>query len=235
MIIRALFVIALCMQSLYAAELQEFSAEYEIFYGDIHLGKANYRFRHVDGNSYRFEFSSNLRFLIFWDQRSVYSDLVYEDGQLRPSYYRHDRKGTGHDYLEQIIFDPAGKQIVTTYEKDEKELEYEADIIDGLTMQLQMMLDLQRGIEQPSYRIVDFNKLKTYAFRPAGKEVLNIQDRDYETVMLQVVRKSEKRETRMWFAPERNYLPMQMVHFSKGKKKFNAHLVNYAEPASTGQ
>jgi hypothetical protein len=33
----------------------------------------------------------------------------------------------------------------------------------------------------------------------------------------------------MWFSPERNYLPVQMVHYSKEKKRFNAHLVKYRE------
>ncbi|TNF87350.1 MAG: DUF3108 domain-containing protein [Gammaproteobacteria bacterium] len=234
MLIRALLFIALCIQPLHAAAIQEFSADYEIFYGDIHLGKANYRFSHQDGNSYRFDFDSKLRFLIFWDERSVSSDLVYEGERLRPTHYRHDRKGTGRDYREEILFDRPNDRIVTTYGKKKKELGYEKDIIDGLTMQLQMMLDLQRGIERPSYRIVDFNRLKTYEFSLAGTEVLNIQDRDYESIILQVVRKNERRKTQMWFAPERNYLPLQMVHFSKGKKKFNAHLVAYTEFDSGG-
>ena len=232
---RAFLIFALFgLQPLYAAEIREFSADYEIFYGDIHLGKATYRFSHMNGNSYRFDFDSKLRFLIFWDERSVSSDLVYEDQRLLPSHYRHDRRGTGRDYREEILFDRPNDRIVTTYGKEEKELDYETDIIDGLTMQLQMMLDLQRGIERPSYRIVDFNRLKTYEFSLAGTEVLNIQDRDYESIILQVVRNNERRKTQMWFAPERNYLPLQMVHFSKGKKKFNAHLVAYNEFDSGG-
>ena len=198
--IRSLVLVALCIQPLYAADIQEFSAQYEIFYGEIHLGKANYRFSHKNGNSYRFEFDSKLRFLIFWDQRSVSSDLVYEDQRMLPSQYRHDRKGTGRDYREEILFDRPNNRIIATY-----------------------------GIERPSYRIVDFNKLKTYEFSLVGTEVLNIQGRDYESIILQVVRKNERRKTQMWFSTERNYLPLQMVHFSKGKKKFNAHLVNYTE------
>jgi hypothetical protein len=224
-----LIVIVLYAQSLFAAEIQEFSADYAIYYGDIHLGKANYRFSHSKENYYRFDFASDLRFLIFWDERIVSSDLVYEDQHLLPSYYRHDRKGTGRDYLEEIVFDRSNKRIRATYRKESKELDYEIDIIDGLTMQLQLMLDLQRGIEQPKYKIVDFNRLKEYEFSFAGTETINIQDVDYDGVIFQVVRNHERRKTQMWFSPERNYLPIKMVHFSKGKKKFNAHLTNYIE------
>jgi len=224
-----LVVIVLCTQPLFAAEIQEFSADYEIYYGDIHLGKANYRLSHSKDNFYRFDFASELSFLIFWDERNVSSDLVYEDQRLLPSHYRHDRKGTGRDYLEEIVFDRANNRIRATYGKESKELDYEKDMIDGLTMQLQMALDLQRGIERPKYRIVDFNRLKEYEFSFAGTETINIQDLDYESVIFQVVRNHERRSTQMWFAPERNYLPLKMVHFSKGKKRFNAHLVNYIE------
>lgn len=229
MYIYAFLLIVLCTQPLFASEIQEFSADYEIYYGDIHLGKANYRFSHTKDNHYRFDFASDLSFLIFWDERIVSSDMVYEDQYLRPSYYRHDRKGTGRDYLEEIVFDRTNKLIRTTYGKESKELDYENDIIDGLTMQLQLVLDLQRGIERPKYRIVDFNRLKEYEFSFAGKETINIQDVDHEGVIFQVVRKHERRKTQMWFSLERNYLPLKMVHFSKGKKKFNAHLVNYNE------
>ncbi len=224
-----LIVFVLYAQSPFAAEIQEFSADYAIYYGDIHLGKANYRFSHSKENYYRFDFTSDLSFLIFWDERIVSSELVYEDQHLLPSYYRHDRKGTGRDYLEEIVFDRSNNRIRATYGKESKELDYEKDIIDGLTMQLQLMLDLQRGIEQPRYKIVDFNRLKEYEFSFAGAETINIQDVDYDGVIFQVVRNHERRKTQMWFSPERNYLPIKMVHFSKGKKKFNAHLANYIE------
>ena len=221
--------IALFIQPLYAAEIQEFTADYEIFYGNLRLGKANYRFSNSKDNYYRFDFVSDLRFLIFSDERIVSSELVYEDLRLLPSYYSHDRKGTGRDYFEEIRFDRSESLIRSTYKKKSKEFVYEKDIVDGLTVQLQIMLDLQRGIKQPKYRILDVNKVREREFSFVGEETINIQNVDYHSVIYQVVRDNNKRKTQMWFSPERNYLPLKMVHFSKGKKKFNAHLVNYSE------
>lgn len=222
-----IFLILLYAQSIGASGLQEFKAEYEIFYGDIHLGNANYRFTHSQEDQYRFDFSSELSFLIFWDERVVSSELTHDDQRLLPTYYRHDRKGTGSDYLEEIEFDRANQRILATYQEESKELDYEEDVIDGLTMQLQMMLDLRRGIEQPSYRIVDFNRLKEYEFGFERTETIDIQGTEYECVVYRVVRDHERRTTEMWFSPERNYLPIRMAHYSKGKKKFNAQLVEY--------
>ena len=60
--------LALFVQPLYAAEIQEFTADYEIYYGEFLLGKANYRFSNPKDNYYRLDFVSDLRFLIFSDK-----------------------------------------------------------------------------------------------------------------------------------------------------------------------
>lgn len=223
----------LLFQPLHAVELQEFTADYGVFYGDIELGKATYRFTHAGGGQYRFDFSSELSFLIFSDERVVRSEFTLEDWRLRPSFYSHDRKGTGRDYLEEIHFDPAKNIIRSTYLKESREYPYEDDVVDGLTVQLQLMLDLQRGVEQMKYKIIDFNRIREREFKFAGQETIQLEGVDYPSVIYQVVRDNNKRKTQMWFSTEHNYLPVQMVHFSKGKKKFNAHLVSYREIALT--
>lgn len=221
--------IAFLIQPVCASEIQEFTAEYEILYGDIHLGKANYRFSHSQDNHYRFDFSSELRFLIFSDVRAVKSELNYEDTHLLPRYYSHDRKGTGRDYFEEVIFDRSEQLIRSNYKGESIEFAYEEDIVDGLTVQLLMMLDLQKGNRQLRYKILDANRIREREFRFVGEESITIQGTDYHSVIYEVVRDNNRRKTQMWFSPERNYLPVQMVHFSKGKKRFNAHLLNYQE------
>ena len=227
-ILIAIFV-AFFVQPLCASEIQEFTAEYEILYGDLRLGKANYRFSNSLGDNYRFDFSSELRFLIFSDMRVVKTELIYEDKQLLPSYYSHDRKGTGRDYFEEVLFDRSENLISSTYQGESTEFVYEKDIVDGLTVQLLLMLDLQQGNRQPRYKILDANRIREREFRYVGEESITIQSADHHSVIYEVVRDNNRRKTQMWFSSERNYLPLQMVHFSKGKKKFNAHLLNYQE------
>lgn len=224
-----LILIAFIARPLPANELQQFTADYEIFYGDIRLGKANYRFSHVQDQHYRFDFVSDLSFLIFWDDRIVSTELTYEDSRLLPLYYSHDRKGTGSDYFEEIRFDRSENVIRSTYGEEQQEFAYEKDVVDGLTVQLQLMLDLQRGIQQPRYKILDVNRIREREFSFVGEETITLANEDYHSVIYQVVRDNNRRKTQMWFSPERNYLPVQMVHYSKGKKKFNAHLVRYRE------
>lgn len=229
----ALTLIVFFSQPILAADLQEFTANYQINFGDIELGTANYRFSHTGDSEYLFDFSSDLRFLVFWDEREVKTELVLEGSRLVPRYYSHDREGTGRDYLEEIAFDSSEAVIRTTYLKETQEFDYEKGVVDGLTVQLQMALDLQQGAKQLRYKIIDSNRIREREFQLVGEETITIQGEDCHTVIYEVVRDNNKRKTRMWFSTERNYLPVQMVHFTKGKKRFNAHLVNYSEHDSS--
>ena len=210
-----------------AADIQEFVAEYQVNYGDLRLGKANYRLSHQQGDRYDFYFTSELGFLVFWDERTVRTELVYESPNLLPRYYNHDRRGTGRDYSEEVTFSPSEGIIHSRFMKESEELDYDREIVDGLTVQLQLMLDLQRGISQPRYKILDENRVREREFRFVGEEVVTLLGSDHQTVVYEVVRDNNRRKTQMWFSPERHYLPVQMVHYSKGKKKFNAQLVSY--------
>jgi hypothetical protein len=73
------------------------------------------------------------------------------------------------------------------------------------------------------------NRIREREFSIVGEETITLANEDYHSVIYQVVRDNNRRKTQLWFSPERNYLPVQMVHYSKGKKKFNAHLVRYRE------
>lgn len=224
-----LVLIVFMVPPLAASEIKGFTADYGIYYGNIHLGTASYRFGHVKENIYHFDFVSDLRFLIFSDERIVRSENFYEDQHLRPSYYSHDRKGTGPDYFEEIRFDRSENLIRSTYKDDSQEFAYEEDIIDGLSVQLQMMLDLRRGIKQPKYKILDVNRIREREFSFVSEETISVFNVTYQSVMYQLVRDNDRRKTQIWFSPEHNYLPVQMVHFAKGKKKFNARLIRFHE------
>jgi hypothetical protein len=221
-------------QSLFASEPQEFTAQYQINYGTIRLGEANYQLNRVGENSFHFDFSSDLSFLIFSVERVVKSKLIYEEPYLLPDYYSHHRKGTGKDYFEEVRFERSQNIIHSSYSDQNIELDYEKDIVDGLTVQLQLMLDLQRGVERPKYKILDENRVREREFSYVGQETITIENEDCHTVVYEVVRDNNRRKTQMWFSPERNFLPVQMVHFSKGKKKFNAFLTHYTNLEEPG-
>ena len=216
--------------SLNAAPIPEFSAKYEVYYGDYSLGTGRYELAQTAEDQYKFSFVSKMRFfLMFTDKRWVSSTFEYKDDQILPIRYEHKREGTGPNYYDVIKFDAAANLIDSVHKKDHYKQDYNALIRDGLSVQLQLMLDLRRGVKHPKYLILDENELKEREFSFIKEETLKIEGKVYDCVLYQVVRSSNSRKTQMWFSIKDNYQPVMMAHYSKEKKRFNARLVSYHE------
>ena len=223
-----IFLVLFCSSAIARTEIPSFQADYKVYYGDMHLGEGRYTLKkNVLSNVYQFSFSSQLGFLIFSDKRQVQSSFTYNNNQLLPIQYSHERTGSGPNYLDTIKFDRHSGHISSTHKNKTIELNYDKLIRDGLTVQLQLMLDLQRGIKKTNYPILDDNRLKVRKFVNLGMETLTIDNKTYHCIKIEVSRRNSKRKTQMWFSPAHNYQPIQMTHFVKNKKQFNAHLINY--------
>lgn len=231
-----LLVLTLMLVSLpaFASKLTGFTAEYQVYYGDYNLGAGRYTLAHTQGDEYKFSFHSKMRFLLmFSDKRWVESDFLYQNDQVLPIRYQHKREGTGPDYFDKIVFDVSANQIRSVHKKDEYKLDYDDLVRDGLSVQLQLMLDLRRGMKRPKYKILDENKLREREFSYVKDEILTIEGKQYDCVMYQVVRSSKKRKTQMWFSKDHDYQPVMMAHYSKDKKRFNARIVSFKEDKPT--
>lgn len=217
------------LQNSRAEELDNFTADYNVFYGQLKLGEGVYILRQLQNNTYNFSFKSNMRFLIFSDKRRVDVDFNFIDGQVQPIRYTHKRTGTGPDTVDVITFDKVSNKIVSEHEDGTYQQEYDALIRDALSAQLQLILDLEKGVKKPSYIILDDNRVKQRHFEFVDKVTITVSDEEYHCVVYQLTRNKKKKRTKMWFSIEHNYLPVQMIHFDKNKKKFNAELTFFAE------
>lgn len=225
--------VGFCSQTI-AADIPQFQADYKVYYGDRHLGEGRYTLKKSrTSDSYQFHFSSQLSFLIFSDKRDVQSTFAYTNTHLLPRHYSHERKGSGPDYLDTINFDKKSGRITSIHKGKTIELSYDQTIRDGLTVQLQLMLDLQRGGEKLSYTILDDNRIKLRNFNNLGMEAISINNKTYHCIKIEILRRNSKRKTHMWFSPAHNYQAIQMAHFVDNKQKFNAHLIKYTELNTT--
>ena len=216
-----------------AEMMDEFSAEYEIFYGDYNLGQIQYRLQHHDNGLYRFHLDSKIRFLLlFSDHRKIVAEFNYQQHQLKPVVYNLKRAGTGTNYTEDIRFDSASREIRSQYKNHHIAIEYNTAIKDSLSMQLQLLLDLRRGIDYPQYLLLENNTLKTLQFERIREETIAVEGKKYRCVMYQLRQKENNHSSRMWFAIDYGFQPVLMAHYKDDKKRFNARLVSYQENPS---
>ncbi|WP_228768452.1 DUF3108 domain-containing protein [Shewanella sp. TC10] len=203
------------------------NAEYKVFYGSIELGKARYQLPVSNNGYYNYRFDSDVSLLMLSDVRNIKSEFQLVDGKLKPIRYLSERSGTGSDYSEQTAF-AASQGVIHTIYKDEREkLDYEENIFDPLMVQLQFRMDMYTNPETLEYEMVKEKEFDDYKFRIIGKEQMILDSGTYQTIKIEVVRSSKKRQTFFWMAPELNYLPVRLSHFSKGSKQLDIQIDNY--------
>ncbi len=209
------------------------TAEYQVYYGSIELGKARYQLPAPEGNVYQYRFDSDVSLLVLSDRRNVRSDFISDGDQLTPMRYTHNRKGTGPSFQEQAAFAKEQSVVHSRYKDERAKLPYTDILYDPLMVQLQFRLDLAKGKKDLHYSMVKEGEIDEYDFRIIGKERMNIDSGSYETVKIEVVRDSKKRQTFFWMAPDLGYLPVRLTHFEKGSKQLDIKLLNYqfSEPA----
>jgi hypothetical protein len=208
------------------------TAEYQVNYGSIELGKARYQLPVAKGNVYQYRFDSDVSLLVLSDRRNVRSDFISDGEQLTPMRYTHDRNGTGPSFQEQAAFATEQEVVHSRYKDERTKLPYTDTLYDPLMVQLQFRLDLAKGKKDLHYAMVKKGEIDEYDFRIIGKERMNIESGSYETIKVEVARDSKKRQTFFWMAPDLGYLPIRLTHFEKGSKQLDIKLLSYhfAEP-----
>lgn len=204
------------------------TAEYQVYYGSIELGRARYILDAPQGNFFRYRFDSDVGLLMLSDRRHIRSDFTLEaDNQLAPMRYSVERTGTGPSFREQAAFAKGQNVVHSRYKEERAQFPYDSELFDPLMVQLQFRLDMQADKDELHYTMVKEGEVDDYAFKVVGKERVNIESGSYQTVKIEVVRDSKKRQTFFWMAPDLSYLPIRLTHFEKGSKQLDIKLLNY--------
>ncbi|WP_242620273.1 DUF3108 domain-containing protein [Shewanella maritima] len=203
------------------------TASYKVFYGSFELGDAHYTLPKTDSNYYKYHFDSEVGLLMLSDERKIESEFLVEDGRLTPYRYSHERTGTGSDYEEQTLFLKNEQYVHTIYKSDAIKLDYKEELFDPLMVQLQFRMDLAANKRPLAFKMVKDMEVDDYSFRVVADEKVTLDSGTYDTVKIEVVRDSSKRQTFFWMAKDLAYLPVRLSHFSKGSKQLDIQLASY--------
>lgn len=241
-----LFLLAFWLVPAGAATLEPFTAEYKFYYADWQLGTSTYSLKKTASDRYLFSFASSLKILVFTDFRKVTSEFVERANRLYPLRYRHERTGTGADYVDMIVFDQKQRRITSTISGESVEMPYDAQLLDGLTVQFQLMLDVKRSASDDkskdyndkdyndkdyNYSVLEGNVVEPITFTEMAPETITIEGKRYECVVFEAKRRGGRLKTDIWFAKNLGFLPVQLAHFVNGSRRFNARLAHYSKLA----
>ncbi|EKE76169.1 DUF3108 domain-containing protein [Gallaecimonas xiamenensis] len=200
-------------------------ATYDATYKILRKGKAlgvGTRSLSWVGDHYELKNASDLRWLIFTDQRQEASTFTVEDGQILASHYEYSRSGTGPDESDVLDFDG------NTVKSGGAGIEVQGTVFDPLSYQQQLALDLAAGKDKVNYRVVKELKEKEYRFEVVGEERISTPLGELDTLRVERDRgEGSSRQTIFWLAPSLDYTLVRLWQAKDGVEQMELVISDY--------
>ncbi len=140
-----------------------------------------------------------------------HSQFRYVDGSLRPDRYRYTLSMLIKKREQREEFDWKRNQVTHTYKKETSTEPAPAGLQDRFSSRIQLRLDLAAGRDRMTYEVAEKGRIKTYEFAVEGEEERDTFAGRVKTVRVVRVREPDSdRETRMWFVPKWQWLPLRL-------------------------
>ncbi len=150
------------------------------------------------------------------------------DGKLCPIEYHYLFNNSGSKRNAWIIFDREKFVAKSLYKTVTVELDIRSDHVDRMLETLVFRSDLISGKIAEKYSFVERNSLREAVYEKIGTETVKTKAGNFDTVMYRRQRVGSSRSAIIWFAPELEYLPVQMRHFKGDKATGTVTLKHYS-------
>lgn len=199
-------------------DIPSFEASYRIERSAFDIGQVQLRFRRGPGTEYVYQSLTEVAGFIAWfrdDRVEETSRGVMDAAGIRPAYYRFQRTGGDGDRLAEISFDWESGQVRNVVDGQPWKMPVPPGTLDKLVVQVAMMRDLQKAVEDLSFKVADGGRLKDYRLFVRERETLELPAGEFQTVKVEKAPQSRGRRTLLWVAPALGYLPVQIMRIEK--------------------
>ncbi|NMT65380.1 DUF3108 domain-containing protein [Marinobacter orientalis] len=137
----------------------------------------------------------------------------WENNQVIPLRYRYKLSGFLIRKREEAIDFDWDKMVVSGHhEGDRFSMELKEGAMDPMGYQLQLSQDIKAGKREMEYLVIDKGDYDTDRFAVIDQETTRINGEELRTLKAEKVRDSDsKRQSLMWFAPERDYMLIRFL------------------------
>lgn len=203
--------------------MKPYQADYVITRNGSEYGEG-YRYLEVSSDGeWQLRTKSDISWFILSDTRKARSVFVVDTDKhyLEPKEFIYERTGTGSDKSFHGEFKADEKTVRNVDSGSLLDIDWKGALFDEANVTEQLRIDLAQGDETFKYRLVDEKgKEDEYRFRVMAKnELLSLPYGELETVKVERVRDSNRRQTFFWFAPELNYVMVKMQQFKEGDEQ----------------
>lgn len=157
--------------------------------------------------------------------------LVIEGG-IRPLQYDSVDSISKKGKSLHFNFDWQQKTVTGSINEQDFQLELQGFVYDRVSIQYQLMLDLQNQITREEYSLLDNDKPKLLQVVVIEKKQIKVPFGKFLAVGIQHRKEGSGRVTTLWCVEELDYLPVLIEQHRDGKLIVRAALTRY-QPATT--
>ena len=115
--------------------------------------------------------------------------------------------------------------LITGHYKDRAiKLPLTGNIIDKVSLQIAIIMDIRRGIDQSEYYILDKDKIQVVQVNRNSSAIINVPFGKFEAIEINRSNPNSNRINTLWLAPELDYIPVKITQEEDGKIVFSASL-----------
>ena len=200
---------------------EPFAAHYAAEWKDISVGTSDLQLeRDAQAGHYHYRWNISARGIF----RVVYSHDVTQqswfalhDDHIRPNKYRGEEGSS----VVAFDFDWESGHARGSSEGKPVDIVLKPGTQDLMSIQVEIMLDLQNGTMPSTFPIIDKDQLKDFLYTREGTATLRTAIGTLDTVIVASRRSpTDSRVLRMWFAPTLGYVPVQAERSRDGRLEF---------------
>jgi hypothetical protein len=199
----------------FAQTLTPFTANYEVKFHGINVGKSTRQLKINKKGQYTFVDHIWSTF-VFTDLDSLQQTQgTYHNNLIQPTQYASTYKNGDKSKKSTAQFNLKTQQASGTYKNKPFKLKISTGIQDSLSYQLQMRINLLEH-KPLSFKLVNQDEINTYTFKVVGNEMLDTPMGKLATLKLTRSNSGKNRSTTFWLAKKYNYLIVKAVHVEHG-------------------
>ena len=134
--------------------------------------------------------------------------------------YQYKRNILGIKKTEKLKYDREAGVANYTTKKKKRQVTLETGYLNRLSYQVQLQRDLINQVSPLQYQVISRGRLKEYNFETQGEETLDTPLGKIKALKVKRIREDDERETLFWFAPEWNYLLVQLWQREEGGEDY---------------
>jgi|TARA_R110000822_G_scaffold59736_21_gene149028 hypothetical protein len=146
--------------------------------------------------------------------------LLDEQRGIVDQNYQYKRNVLGIKKTEKLRYNREAGVANYKTKKKQRQVTLEDGYLNRLTYQVQLQRDLINQVSPLQYQVISRGRLKQYKFETLGEETLDTPLGKIKALKVRRIRDDDDRETLFWFAPEWNYLLVQLWQREEGGEDY---------------